>query len=82
MLSNSQVETGLQEMLWRLLPGKVLVLSSHWLVLAVQEQTCTSERLRNPDLAAVIKDQVELASKGELLLCPLLVQEPCRRWTL
>ena len=24
MLSNSQVETGLQEMMWRLLPGKVL----------------------------------------------------------
>ena len=78
MLSNSQVETGLQEMLWRLLPGKVLVLSSHWLGLAVQELTCTSEHLRNPDLSAVIKQQVELASKGELLLCPLLVQEPCR----
>ena len=82
MLTNNQVEAGLVELLWRLLPGKVVVLSSHWLSFAVMEHTLTSKALRKPEMEIAIQEQVELAKKGELLICPLLVQEPCKHWSL
>jgi len=81
MLTNNQVEAGIAHSLWSVLPGKVAVISSAWLTICVEANTKGDFALLPEDFYNLSR-QRDTVCKSELILCPILVQEPVKHWTL
>ena len=81
MLTNNQVEAGIAHSLWSVLPGKVAVISSAWLTICVEANTKGDFALLHEDFCNLTR-QRDTVCKSELILCPILVQEPVKHWTL
>jgi len=63
------------------LPGKVAVISSAWLTICVEANTKGDFALLPEDFCNLTR-QRDTVCKSELILCPILVQEPVKHWTL
>jgi hypothetical protein len=81
MLTNNQVEAGIAHSLWSVSPGKVAVISSAWLTICVEATTRGDFTLLPEDFYNLSR-QRDTVCKSDLILCPILVQEPVKHWTL